>query len=236
MECGRGAGEIWARYGRDAGEARLRARARSQTRSRRESPAALPLRRRAGGESTRSAKPKQHERRGFKWRGPARPLAHGKDLRAKRKRGRGQPRTKRAPRSATEARPCCLLWPTFATTWGGARRSRPGGWGRPRPRAPPRAAPTRRPSSAIRTTAVGRAESAMSVAQEGSRGERRAACLRRAHNVSELGELGEAAARHRGHGLDDVAHHAPGRPVPAVVLDSERDEPPDWKREGVPGG
>ena len=134
-------------------------------------------------------------------------------------------------------RPCCLLWPTFATTWGGARRSRPGGWGRPRPRAPPRAAPTRRPSSAIQTTAAGgRAESALSVAQEGSRGERRAACLRRAHNVSELGELGEAAARHRGHGLDDVAHHAPRRPVPAVVLDGELDEPPDREGEGVPGG
>ena len=82
----------------------------------------------------------------------------------------------------------------------------------------------------------GRAESAMSVAQEGSRGERTAACLRRAHNVSELGELGEAAARHRGHGLDDVAHHAPRRPVPAVVLDGEGNEPPDREGEGVPGG
>ena len=82
----------------------------------------------------------------------------------------------------------------------------------------------------------GRAKVAMSVAQEGSRGERRAACLRLAHNVSELGELGEAAARHRGHGLDDVAHHAPRRPCPAAVLDGERNEPPDRKREGVPGG
>ena len=85
VRCRRDLGEMRARCSRGeiAGEGEI------QTRSRRESPAALPLRRGAGGESTRSANPKQHERRGFEWPGPARPLAHGKDLRAKRKKGAG---------------------------------------------------------------------------------------------------------------------------------------------------
>ena len=168
--------------------------------------------------------------------GPARPLAHGKDLRAKRK-GAGSASHQASPTlPATEAPALLLLWTTFATT--GRRTSiqtlRLGS-------APSASAATSSPHSAPQQCdpndcGRGRAEEAMSVAQEGSRGERRAACLRRAHNVSELGELGEAAARHRGHGLDDVAHHAPGRPGPAVVLDSELDEPPDREGEGVPGG
>ena len=208
-----------------------------QARSRRESPAALPLRRSAGGESTRSANPKQHERRGFEWRGPARPLAHGKDLRAKRKKGAGS--------ASHQASPTLRHRGTGPAASSGRRLRLPGRRTSIQTRrlgsAPSASAATSSPHSAPQQCdpndcGGGRAESAMSVAQEGSRGERRAACLRRAHNVSELGELGEAAARHRGHGLDDVAHHAPRRPVPAVVLDGERDEPPDREGEAVPGG
>ena len=239
MRCG--AGEVQARFGRDTDEMQARrdcGRAFAneiQTRSRRDSPAALPLRRGAGGESTGSANPNSPSGAGSS--GGSRTATGARQRSAgEKQKGRGQPRTKRAPRSPPPRHRPCYSSGRRLRLPGGARRSRPCGWGRPRPRAPPRAAPTRRPSSAIRTTAAGEGGIGGERCTEGSRGERRAACLRRAHNVSELGELGEAAARHRGHGLDDVAHHAPGRPGPAAVLDGERDEPPDWEGEGVPGG
>ena len=164
--CGRGAGEIQARYARDAGEARLRASL--QTRSKRDPgeihrprcPCGAAREGRARGQPTQTARAAR-----VRVGGPARPLAHGKDLRAKSK-GAGSASHQASPTlPATEAP--ALLPPSGRRLRlpGGARRSRPCGWGRPRPRAPPRAAPTRRPSSAIRTTAVGRAESAMSVAR-----------------------------------------------------------------------
>ena len=86
--CGRGAGEIWARYGRDAGEARLRASL--QTRSKRDPggihrprcPCGAAREGRAQGQPTQTARAAR-----VRVAGPARPLAHGKDLRAKRKRG-----------------------------------------------------------------------------------------------------------------------------------------------------
>ena len=165
-----GAGEVRARFGRDTGEMQAR---RDCGRACKRDPNEIqarftgrvaPAARRGRGEH-RVSQPKQPERRGFEWPGPARPLAHGKDLRAKRKRAGVSlaPSEPHAPRhrgnspAASSGRRLRLP--------GGARRSRPCGWGRPRPRAPPRAAPTRRPSSAIRTTAMGRAESVMSVAR-----------------------------------------------------------------------
>ena len=117
MECGRGAGEIWARYGRDAGEARLRASL--QTRSKRDPgeihrprcPCGAAREGRAQGQPTQTARAAR-----VRVAGPARPLAHGKDLRAKRK-GAGSASHQASPTlPATEATALLLLWTTFATT------------------------------------------------------------------------------------------------------------------------
>ena len=124
-EGGRGevwsAGEVQARFGRDTGEMQAR---RDCGRACKRDPNEIqarftgrvaPAARRGRGEHGVS-QPKQHERRGFEWRVP-----HGHWRTAKicgrKEKGRGQPRTKRAPRSPPPRhRPCCLLWTTFATT------------------------------------------------------------------------------------------------------------------------
>ena len=172
-EGGRGevwsAGEVQARFGRDMDEMQAR---RDCGRACKRDPNEIqarftgrvaPAAQRGRGEH-RVSRPKQHERRGFEW-----PVPHGHWRTAKicgrKRKGRGQPRTKRAPRSPPPRHRPCYSSGRRLRLPGGARRSRPCGWGRPRLRAPPRAAPTRRPSSAIRTTAVGRAEVAMSVAR-----------------------------------------------------------------------
>jgi len=102
--CGRGAGEIWARYGRDAGEARLRASL--QTRSKRDPgeihrprcPCGAAREGRAQGQPTHTARAAR-----VRVAGPARPLAHGKDLRAKSK-GAGSASHQASPTlPATEA-------------------------------------------------------------------------------------------------------------------------------------
>ena len=110
-EGGRGevwsAGEVRARVGRDTGEMQAR---RDCGRACKRDPNEIqarftgrvaPAAQRGRGEHAVS-QPKQHERRGFEWRVP-----HGHWRTAKicgrKEKGRGQPRTKRAPRSATEA-------------------------------------------------------------------------------------------------------------------------------------
>ena len=110
-EGGRGevwsAGEVQARFGRDTGETQAR---RDCGRACKRDPNEIqarftgrvaPAARRGRGEHGVS-RPKQPERRGFEWRVP-----HGHWRTAKicgrKQKGRGQPRTKRAPRSATEA-------------------------------------------------------------------------------------------------------------------------------------
>ena len=173
-EGGRGelwsAGEVRARFGRDTDEMQARRDCgRACKRDPNEIQAGFtgrvaPAARRRRGEH-RVSQPKQPERRGFEWRVPHGHWRTAKICRRKRKRGGVSlaPSEPHAPRhrgtgpAASSGRRLRLP--------GGARRSRPCGWGRPRPRAPPRAAPTRRPSSAIRTTAVGRAEVVMSVAR-----------------------------------------------------------------------
>ena len=104
MECGRGAGEIRARYRRDAGEARLRASL--QTRSKRDPgeihrprcPCGAAREGRAQGQPTQKARAAR-----VRVAGHARPLAHGKDLRAKAK-GAGSASHQASPTlPATEA-------------------------------------------------------------------------------------------------------------------------------------
>ena len=120
-EGGRGevwsAGEMQARFGRDAGEARLRASL--QTRSKRDPgeihrprcPCGAAREGRARGQPTQTARAAR-----VRVAGPARPLAHGKDLRAKRK-GAGSASHQASPTlPATEATALLLLWTTFATT------------------------------------------------------------------------------------------------------------------------
>ena len=101
MRCG--AGEMQARFGRDTGEMQARRDCgRACKRDPNEIQAGFtgrvaPAARRGRGEHGVS-QPKQHERRGFEWRVP-----HGHWRTAKicgrKQKGRGQPRTKRAPRS-----------------------------------------------------------------------------------------------------------------------------------------
>ena len=154
-----GAGEVPARFGRDTGEMQPR-RDGGRGRDPNEIQARVtgrvaPAARSAGGESTRSANPNPPSGAGSS--GGSRTATGARQRSAgEKEKGGGVSLAPSEPHAPPPRhRPCCLLWPTFATTWGGARRSRPGGWGRPRPRAPPRAAPTRHPSSAIRTTAAG---------------------------------------------------------------------------------
>ena len=120
MRCG-----VRARCRRDTGEMQARCRRGEiagelaneiQTRSRRDSPAALPLRRGAGGESTGSADPNSPSGAGSS--GGSRTATGARQRSAgEKQKGRGQPRTKRAPRSPPPRhRPCYLLWTTFATT------------------------------------------------------------------------------------------------------------------------
>ena len=168
-EGGRGevwsAGEIRARYGRDAGAARLRASL--QTRSKRDPgeihrprcPCGAAREGRARGQPTQTAGAARVRVAGSRTATGARQRSAG----AKQRGGVSlAPSEPHAPRHRGTA---CYSSGRRLRLPGGARRSRPCGWSRPRPRAPPRAAPTRRPSSAIRTTAVGRAEVMMSVAQ-----------------------------------------------------------------------
>ena len=167
MRCG-----VRVRCRRDLGEIRARCRRGEiagelaneiQTRSRRDSPAALPLRRGAGGESTGSANPKSTSGAGSS--GGSRTATGARQRSAGEKKRGGVSLAPSEPHAPTLRHSPATPLADVCDLWGGARRSRPCGWGRRRPRAPPRAAPTRRPSSAIRTTAVGRAESVMSVAQ-----------------------------------------------------------------------
>ena len=124
-EGGRGevwsAGEVQARFGRDTGEMQARRDCgRACKRDPNEIQAGFtgrvaPAAQRGRGEHGVS-RPKQPERRGFEWRVPHGHWRTAKICRRKQ-RGRGQPRTKRAPRSPPPRhRPCCLLWTTFATT------------------------------------------------------------------------------------------------------------------------
>ena len=114
VRCRRDLGEIWARCRR--GEIAGELANEIQTRSRRDSPAALPLRRGAGGESTGSADPNSPSGAGSS--GGSRTATGARQRSAgEKQKGRGQPRTKRAPRSPPPRhRPCYLLWTTFATT------------------------------------------------------------------------------------------------------------------------
>ena len=113
MRCGRDLGEIRTRcrQGEIAGELANEI----QTRSRRDSPAALPLRRSAGGESTRSADPNSPSGAGSS--GGSR-TATGARQRSAGESKRGgvslAPSEPHAP--PPRQQPCCLLWTTFATT------------------------------------------------------------------------------------------------------------------------
>ena len=172
-EGGRGevwsAGEMRARFGRDTDEMQARRDCgRACKRDPNEIQAGFtgrvaPAARRGRGEHGVS-RPKQPERRGFEWRVP-----HGHWRTAKicgrKAKGAGSASHQASPTLRHRGTSPAASSGRRLRLPGGARRSRPCGWGRPRPRAPPRAAPTRRPSSAIRTTAAGRAESAMSVAR-----------------------------------------------------------------------
>ena len=171
MRCRRDLGEIRARCrrGEIAGEGEIQARSRREI-HRPRCPCGAAREGRARGQPTQTARAAR-----VRVAGPARPLAHGKDLRAKSK-GAGSASHQASPTLRHRGNGPATSSGRRLRLPGGARRSRPCGWGRPRPRAPPRAAPTRRPSSAIRTTAAGRAESVMSVTQraEEERGEHRA--------------------------------------------------------------
>ena len=120
MRCG-----VRVRCGRDLGEIRARCRRGEiagelaneiQTRSRRDSPAALPLRRSAGGESTGSANPNSTSGAGSS--GGSRTATGARQRSAgEKKKGAGSASHQASPTlPATEAQPCYFLWTTFATT------------------------------------------------------------------------------------------------------------------------
>ena len=107
---GRGAGEMQAR--RDCGRAFAN---EIQTRSRRDSPAALPLRRSAGGESTGSADPNSPSGAGSS--GGSRTATGARQRSAGEKQRGGVSLAPSEPHAPPPRhRPCCLLWTTFATT------------------------------------------------------------------------------------------------------------------------